>query len=291
MNINEENELKQRIYEELLLRGNSARTQYNYFLSCRVVWNYFDKHPAQINNSELREYFLKFMRSPVAASTVACRLHAVRFLYKHVLGLERAALWQIIPPRSKSLPQVLSLNEVQQLIHKVHSCHFRTLFNVIFTCGLRLSEGLRLQVDDIDGQRMMLFIRQSKGAKDRYVPLPVKTYELLRHYWKIYHPPQPYIFVNLKTGQPYSTKSAQSAFAAARKACGIRKAVSIHTLRHSYATCLIENGIDLRCIQIFLGHQNLKTTMKYLHISGKIRQDSARLINSMLRHFTMESDA
>ena len=151
---------------------------------------------------------------------------------------------------------------------KVRKPSIRVALTVIYACGLRLSEAANLQVSDIDGERMLVRIRNGKGAKDRYVPLPDKTVELLRSYWLL-HRPKDWLFPAKKKNGPINVTSIQRAFKDALKQSGVHKAASVHTLRHSYATHLLEKGEDLRVIQELLGHRSPNTTAVYTHLTKK----------------------
>ena len=194
-------------------------------------------------------------------------------------------------PREKCLPSVLSREEVYRIIGNITTFHNYAYISTVYSCGLRLQEGLFLQVSDIDGARKFIHVHRGKGAKDRYVPLPEVTYLLLRSYWSTHRNPK-LIFPALGRGQnlgprsetPMSIESVQGAFREAKIKAGIRKRqVSIHTLRHSYATHLLEAGVHVRAVQRYLGHSRLETTMVYLHLTRKGQDDSFNLINQVMK--------
>lgn len=190
-------------------------------------------------------------------------------------------------------PSVLSVEEVQCLLRCAHPFHNRAYLTTVYNCGLRLHEGLSLQVSDIDSKRMMIHVHRGKGAKDRYVPLPSKTLLILRQYWKTHRNP---LWIFPATGRNHqqmsvaqqpmsrSSVSVQGALRKAKQRAGITKRdVSIHTLRHSYATHLLEAGVNLRVIQRSMGHADLETTMVHLHLTQKGQEDAYARIDTLMQ--------
>lgn len=152
---------------------------------------------------------------------------------------------------------------------------------MIYSCGLRLSEGLELGTEHIDGQRLELHVR-GKGAQERYVPLAPSVLDKLRSYWQHYRPPKPWLFVNPRTGKLYSRTAVQRAFRQARDTSGIAKPVTVHSMRHSFATHLLENGVDIRVIQALLGHRSIRTTTIYARVTGKVRDQAAETVARLM---------
>ena len=152
----------------------------------------------------------------------------------------------------------------------------------MYACGLRVSEATHLKVDDLDGKRMVVWVRRGKGDKDRQVPLPTRTLEGLRHYWRDRQPPQPWLFPDSTGKTPISRNLLDRTIRTARQQSGIRKGVSCHTLRHSYATHLLEQGVDLRTIQGLLGHANIKSTIVYLHLTQGLMNNVRQMINELI---------
>jgi integrase/recombinase XerD len=193
------------------------------------------------------------------------------------------------PAPEKKLPVILSFAEVRQLLSLVRLPRYRVCLTTIYSCGLRLQEGTHLQVADIDSARLMIHVRHGKGAKDRYVPLPQRTLQLLRQYWQQHHNPL-LLFpaagrnhIDLaKATEPMSRSSVQDAFHAARQESGNNKRASVHTLRHSWATHLLEAGVNLRLIQQWLGHSSPATTSIYTHLTVKAEQLGAVTINQLM---------
>ncbi|WP_035258643.1 tyrosine-type recombinase/integrase, partial [Desulfatirhabdium butyrativorans] len=196
--------------------------------------------------------------------------------------------------KEKRLPCVLNRDEVFQVLQQVHTFHNYAYLTTVYTCGLRLQEALYLQTSDIDSKRMMIHVHRGKGAKDRYVPLPEETLALLRKYWATHRNPV-LIFPALGRGHqdasqsktPMAVDSVQGAFRSAKYKTGINKRrVTIHTLRHSYATHLLEEGVNIRVIQRYLGHTLLETTMVYLHLTQKGQEDAYTIINQTMKGFS-----
>lgn len=194
-------------------------------------------------------------------------INAIKFYYERVLGGQRKIYALQRPEKEKALPTVLSTDEVVRILKSTDNLKHRAILTVLYSAGLRISEVIKLKIKDIDSSRKQIRIEQAKGKKDRYTLLSLKTLELLREYFKTYHP-KDYLFEGVDGG-PYSVRSIQTVFKDICKKAGIKKKVSVHTLRHSFATHLLENGTDLRYIQSLLGHESPKTTEVYTHITNK----------------------
>jgi integrase/recombinase XerD len=258
--------LRQKMIEDMQLRGLSARTRDSYVRVVRQLAEYYGKSPERISEAELRQYFLYLQtEKQVSASTCHVALNGVKFLYQYTLGRSWPTLEFIRPARAQKLPVILSVAEVQRILGCLRRPPYRVCLSTIYSCGLRLLEGVRLQVDQIDSSRMVLHLRQAKGNKDRYVPLPQRTLELLRGYW-ISHRNPVWLFPSTRSGgmatasQPRDESGVQKAFRRALADSGVNKTASVHTLRHSWATHLLEAGVNLRLIQTWLGHTSLTTT-------------------------------
>lgn len=275
--------------ECLQLRGLSERTQESYVQAVRQLAGHYHKSPDLITEEELRQYFLylKNVRK-YASSSLTIALCGIKFFFEHALKRDFPILDFIRPAREKKLPTVLSPDEVRRILRLVRLQSYRTCLSAIYSCGLRLQEGTHLQVQDIDSARRMIHLRQGKGAKDRYVPLPLRTLELLRQYW-VHHRNPILIFPALgrksaqlsQTALPMADSSLQRAFKAALKQSGIHKPASVHTLRHSWATHLLEAGVNLRLIQAYLGHSSPATTSLYTHLTVKAEQMAVETIDRL----------
>jgi integrase/recombinase XerD len=282
--------LSQKMFEDLQLRGLSVRTQESYVAAVRQLAKHYHKAPDQMDEEELRQYFLylKNVRG-VSSSTFRIALCGIKFFYEHTLKREWHTLALVRPGKQEKLPSVLSLSEVERILKCVQHERYRVCLTTIYACGLRLMEGVRLQVKNIDSERNMLHIYAGKGGKDRYVPLPSTALEMLRHYWRT-HRNREWLFPvpngtwagNVNTAGPMHETSVQKAFRAALKESGVQKEASVHTLRHSYATHLLEAGVDLRTIQLYLGHASITTTTVYLHLTSVMQAQTSDRINEML---------
>jgi site-specific recombinase XerD len=270
--------------EDMQLRGLAKRTQGSYVAAVRGLAEYYDKSPAEISEEELRQYFLYLKNEKkVAASTCVQALCALKFLYQHTLKQEWPILDFVKPERERKLPVVLSRAEVQQVLGCLRKGHYRVCLSTIYSCGLRLKEGVGLQVRDIDSGRMVVRVRRGKGRKDREVPLPERTLAQLRGYWlKHRHPVWLFPGRDRDAAGPMNPSGVQKAFRAARQESGLNKAASVHTLRHSYAPHLLEAGVDIRLIQEYLGHDSLATTYIYIHLTPQIQQEATETINQLM---------
>jgi site-specific recombinase XerD len=256
--------------EDMQLRGFAIRTQEAYLLAVRQLAKHYRKSPDQINEEELRQYFL-FLKNEKQAARATCTiaLCGIKFFFERTLGREWKTFEFLRPAKEKRLPVVLSRAEVRSVLARVHRRPYRVCLTLIYVCGLRLLEGVHLQVADIDGARKLLHIQQGKGNKDRYVPLPAACLKMLRQHWLTHRHPV-WLFPSPvgDSQQPMSASGLQRAFRAAVNEARIHKKATVHTLRHSYATHLLEAGVNLRIIQSYLGHASPKTTSIYTHLTS-----------------------
>jgi site-specific recombinase XerD len=213
----------------------------------------------------------------------------MKFFYEETLGRELGVLGVARPRTERKLPVVLSRSEVWAILDNVRLETYRACLTTIYACGLRLTEGATLQVDQIDGKRNLVLVH-GKGAKDRYVPLPNDALTMLREFWRTHRSMQwlfPASSVSGGKGKPANEsvkpRAVQSAFKAALKTSGVRKKAHVHTLRHSYATHLLEDGVNLRLIQMYLGHSSLRTTQIYTHLTQKLREAAKDPVNRLMR--------
>jgi integrase/recombinase XerD len=283
-------ELRKRMIECLQLRGLAERTQEAYTRAVRQLAAHYHKSPDQITEAELRQYFLFLKNSKhYSRNTMTVAICGIRFFYEQTLNRNWAIFGIVRPAPEKKLPVILSLAEVRQILGRVRLPRYKVCLTTIYSCGLRLQEGTSLRVADIDSARMMIHVRHGKGAKDRYVPLPARTLTLLRQYWATHRNPL-LLFpspghgeVPLATStEPMHKSSLQDAFRAALKDSRNHKRASVHTLRHSWATHLLEAGVNLRLIQEWLGHSSPATTSVYTHLTVKAEQLGAAAINQLM---------
>jgi site-specific recombinase XerD len=273
--------LRQKMIEDMQLKGLAVRTQEAYVNAVLQLSRRFKKSPDNIDEEELREYFLYLKNEKqVADSTFSIALCGIKFFYEQTLKKEWHTLELVRPNRKKKLPVVLSIEEVKRILSCVQRWQYRVCLNTIYACGLRLLEGTRLGVKDIDSDRKMLHVVAGKGGKDRYVPLPDHALMLLRHNWCTHRNPD-WMFPSRSGDGPMDESGIQRAFQAALRESGVHKDASIHTLRHSYATHLLEAGVSLRVIQVYLGHASPSTTAIYTHLTSVTEAQISQHINRM----------
>jgi integrase/recombinase XerD len=279
--------LRRKMIEDMQLHGLAATTQEVYVQAVKQLAQHYGKSPELITAEELRQYFLHLCNvRHVSPSTFKMALCAIKFCFRHTLGRPWPVLELVRPPREKKLPVVLSPAEVHQILRCVHLPLYRACLGTLYSCGLRLAEGVHLQVGDIDGGRMVLHVHHGKGAQDRYVPLPQATLAQLRGYWRTHRNPR-WLFptatqTRATAAQPIDLRSVQRAFQAARQESGVTKPATVHSLRHAYATHLLEAGVSLRLIQAYLGHSSPQTTALYTHLTQRADDRAAGAINQLM---------
>jgi integrase/recombinase XerD len=283
--------LRNRMMQDLQLKGYGERTQQMYVRAVRQLAEHYHKSPDLITEEELRDYFL-FTKNVKkwARSTSTIAICGIKFFYENTVKRNWTTLSLVRAKREKRLPAILSREEVHSILKKIRLLRYRVCLSTIYSCGLRLQEGTHLQVKDIDSARGLIHVHCGKGAKDRYVPLPQRTLQLLREQWKSHRNPV-WIFpapgrggIHMPTAtQPMPISSVQIAFKKALKKAGINKRASVHTLRHSYATHLLEAGVNLRLIQIWLGHNTPTTTSVYTHLTTKAKAIATESINDLMK--------
>jgi site-specific recombinase XerD len=282
--------LRQRMLQDLQLAGLSERTQEAYLRAVRKLAAHYRQAPDQLTEAQVRDYFL-YLKNDKKFSPSALKIahSGIKFFYSHTVVRDWATLLKLRVPRHKSLPDVLTIDEVRHIHDTVGTPHNRAFLWTVYSLGLRLQEGLHLQVGDIDGARMLVHVHRGKGAKDRYVPLPVRTLAILREYWATHRNPR---FLFPATGrdhqqaatatEPMAKATVQGALRRVVLQLGLRKSIHVHTLRHSYATHLLEAGVNLRLIQQYLGHSSLQTTMVYLHLTSQGQEQARAAIERLM---------
>lgn len=285
-------DLLARFKEDLQLKGLAQRTVQMYVRAVVQLSNHFQKSPEQISDEELRRYFL-YNKNIRQWSRVASTISLCGIKYFYTLTLQRpwTSLKFVRPQKEKQLPVILSRKEVKSILDHVSYPHHRACLKVIYSLGLRIGEGTNLQVSDVDSDRMFIHIHRGKGNKDRYIPLPQRTLQILRAFYKMHRNPI-WIFPAPGRGshnkmptndQPIPISSIQIAFREAKTAAGIHKRVSVKHLRHAYATHLLEAGVDLRYVQQYLGHDDPKSTMIYTQMIKKDLPEPTNIINRIMR--------
>jgi site-specific recombinase XerD len=280
--------LRQRMLQDMQLRGFSPKTQVVYLFAVQQFATHYAKSPDLITEVELRNYFLYLINEKrVAPGTVSIALSAIKFLFVHSLQRPWPTFELIRPPQRRPLPAVLSLAEVHHLLASLRLPRYRACLTTIYAAGLRLGEGVNLRVSQIDSSRMVIHIQNGKGGKDRYVPLSPPLLSLLRSHWLSHHHPT-WLFParrrpnELFSSHPLLPRSVEAAMQAAVTECGFQKHVTVHTLRHSWATHLLEAGINLRLIQAWLGHSSPTTTMLYTHLTIASHQRASAVMTELL---------
>lgn len=266
--------LRQRMLEDLRVRNYSKKTQAIYVGNVARFAAHFKKSPDQLTTEDIRTYLVYLVEGKRVSWTwfnqAVC---ALRFFYRVTLGRNDIIPDIPFPRTSKKLPTVLSAEEVVRLLRAVRNAKHRTVLTTIYATGLRISEALALKVSDIDSERMVINVRQGKGRKDRTVMLSPQLLGMLRGYARQARPRE-WLFPGRRLDQPLNATAVQRTCARARVAAGLAKHASVHTLRHSFATHLLEAGTDLRVIQTLLGHQSVKTTAIYTHVSAQRLHDT-----------------
>jgi integrase/recombinase XerD len=273
--------LRQRFIEDLRLRNYARRTIDTYVSRIVAFAKHFGRSPDLLGPDEVRAFQLHLLERRVSWSSFNQAVCALRFLYRITLGRPEQLPYIPYGKRPKTLPSVLSPDEVLRLLNAAAPGRDRALLHVAYGCGLRLSELLHLQVGDIDSARMVIHVRQGKGAKDRLVPLSLRLLEELRAYWRLCRP-RTWLFPGHKPDRPITASNVQRRFGRLVKQVGLGKHCSMHTLRHSYATHLLEAGVDLLTLKALLGHRSLQTTAHYLHLSTHRLQQTPSLLDLLV---------
>jgi integrase/recombinase XerD len=265
-------EALQRFIEQLKLKAYSTATIKTYRNEFLQLLQLLEKKPVNdLTTDELRRYFIYcFEKLKLTENTLHSRINAIKFYYEQVLKRDKF-FWEIPRPKKKTeLPKMFSQDEVAAIINNTTNKKHKVMLMLAYSAGLRVSEVISLRTIDIDSKRMTIMIKQAKGKKDRYAALSPVLLIMLREYAKECKPDKKgYLFEGAQKGTAYSSRSMQEVLQAAKKKAGVLKPGSIHSLRHSFATHLVERGTDISMIQKLLGHNSIKTTLRYLHTSNK----------------------
>ncbi|SMY15360.1 tyrosine-type recombinase/integrase [Photobacterium aquimaris] len=274
----------------LTLQGKRPATIDGYSRALRRITHHLDKSPDTLTTDDLKRYFAQLIKTH-SWSTVRIDRNGLQFFFKHVLQRDWEWLNIVKPPQVKTLPDILTPAEVSHLINSTKQLRYQVFFLTLYSLRLRLGEGLDLAVGDIDSHRMLVHIRNGKGGKDRFIPIPRRTLYALRYYWQT-HKNSRYLFPSQfnVNHTVMDHGGIQKAMKAVIKSCGINKSISPHNLRHSYATHLLEQGLDLRSVQHLLGHNSLNTAAKYTHLTDISRKNTATTINQLANDLTLSWD-
>ncbi len=273
--------LQQRMLEDLQIRHYCPTTVRIYLRAMAEFAQHFGKAPDRLGAEHIRQYQLFLIQEKkVSLSTFIQMVCALRFFYTHTLNRKVSIERIPFPRREKKLPLILSREEVKALLEAPRNLRHRTLLAILYGCGLRVAEVTQLKVSDIDSARNVLRVRHGKGRKDRQTLLPAKLLELLRCYWRSQRPTD-WLFPSADSTRPISTKAVFLACRKAAQKARISKPIHPHSLRHAFATHLLEAGVNLRTIQILLGHANLETTARYLHVADVAVRSTASPLDSL----------
>jgi site-specific recombinase XerD len=296
MNITEENRFRP-LYEKmqqcLVLQGLRPKTVEAYSRAIRRLAAHFDCCPDELTPDQLKDYFAALVRSH-SWSTVKVDRSGIQFFYRHVLDQPWDWVKIVKPPRVRPLPDILTRAEALKVINTTRKLRYRVFFLTTYSMGLRLGEGLRLEIGDIDGSHKQVHIRNGKGGKDRLVPLPEVTLLALRQFWKCHRNPR--LLFPSWTGdmrqvnnaqRPMDRGGVQSAIKAAVADSGISRKITMHSLRHSFATHMLELGVDLREIQSILGHVRPETTARYAHLTTVTTANAVDMLHLLFRSFSL----
>lgn len=284
--------LRRRMLEDLELRGYAAGTVLEYVRVVAQLARYYGQSPDELTEEQVRQYLVYLVQTrEVSRNTYRVALYGIKFFYEQTLDRPLDVLTVARPRREKKLPRVLSRAEVWQVLDAVRNDAYRACLTAIYACGLRLGEGVQLQVSHVDSGRGVLRVH-GKNGKERQVPLANATLALLRGHWCTHRSPR-WLFVaqsraNRVNGlvaedRPIVCATVRHAFARAVTASGLRKVPCVHTLRHSYATHLLEDGVPLPVIQAYLGHASPRTTAVYLHLTREIREATRRPVERLMQ--------
>ena len=285
--------LRQRMLDDLRRRNYSPDTIRGYIRAVQQFAEYFGRSPEQMGAEELRRYQIHLLHErKLALGTVENNISALRFLYRKTLKRRDLAFDDLpFPKQPRTLPTVLSQDEVTRLIEAAPNRMHRMLLMLLYATGMRRTEASLLKVSDIDSQRMVIHIQRGKGLRDRDVPLTPKLLEALRDYWR-WKKPRVYLFPSRRSApgveQPISDKTVWNVCRTAATRAGIHKKLHPHTLRHCFATHLLEGGADLRTIQLLMGHERLEDTTIYLHLSQRHLHAAINPLDQLTLHTTQE---
>jgi site-specific recombinase XerD len=270
--------------EDLQLAGYSPKTIKSYIYTVRDLAKHYHRSPDLLTDEEVRQFFLHLINErKLSKSSITIYLCGIKYFFETTLKKKLNILDIVRPRSSKRLPVVLSQDEVRTILKLVKRPLYRMALTIIYACGLRISEGVRLTTSDIDGKRNLLRVRDGKGGKDRYVPLHKSAQELLRVHYREFGEGSEFLYPHKESHIRIDT--LQVAFRKALRASGVNKPATVHTLRHSYATYLLENGENLSTIKDILGHSSIVTTDIYTHVTEKTTTRLRISLDGMLNGF------
>ncbi|HEY0710475.1 MAG TPA: site-specific integrase [Polyangia bacterium] len=262
--------IRDRLIEEMELRGLSTATKKMYVMCCRQFTAHFMKSPEQLGAVETKAFILHLIRERKASpSAIGVYVAALRFLYRVVLRNQDAVDDLPRPKVPKRLPTVPSKEEVDLILSTVRVLKYRTILTIAYGAGLRISEACRLRAADVDSTRMVLHIKQSKRGKDRLVPLSPRMLDALRRYWVAARPTASCLFPGRRPDVPITKDAVRKVFKSAVAETSLKKRFTLHSLRHGFATHLLDDGEDVRVLQVVLGHSDVQTTAHYARVTTR----------------------
>ena len=268
--------LRKHFNDYMVLRGLAPNTQEAYILAVLGLARYYNQSPAKLSNDQIQDYLLYLIKDRCLAwSSLNVAFSAIRCFYTQILKWDDTRFHIPTRSRQKKRPRILSIQETCRLLSRVTNPKHRALLMTVYGAGLRVSEVVRLKPDHIESDRMLIRVEQAKGRVDRYTILQERLLDELRIYWRVYHPGREWLFPGRDRNQPMSIDTAQKIYNQARDKAGITRGRGIHTLRHCFATHMLEAGEDIDTIQRWMGHKSIVTTSGYLHVC-KPRQKTAK---------------
>ena len=284
---------ERQLQEESQLRAHTKVTYKTYLNRLHQFHNYIKKPLDQVSLPEIREYFLYLINvKKIGRESLRNSFYAVRFYFVYCLNFNKEDFWFINVRRHQKIPTILSQKEVRDILSKVKVLDYQICLKLIYACGLRIGEAVKIMIADIDGDRKILTVRSGKGNKDRAVPIPERMLIILREYWKTHQNPKLLFpkrksndktyFDRLKTDNHIALRTVQKAMRLALLETKITKKATPHTLRHSFATHLLEAGINLRALQSYLGHKSLRATQIYIHLTKNSEIKSYEIMNKLM---------
>ncbi len=284
---------ERQLHDESQLRGHTQVTYKTYLNRLRQFHNYIKKPLDQISLAEIRAYFLYLINvKKIGRESLRNSFYAVRFYFVYCLNFNKDDFWFINVRRHQKIPTILSRKEVREILAKVKIIDYQICLKLIYACGLRIGEAVKIRIADIDGERKMLTVRSGKGNKDRAVPIPERMLIILREYWKTHQNKKLLFpkrksknktdFNRLETDIHIVLRTVQNAMQLALLETEIAKKATPHTLRHSFATHLLEAGINLRALQSYLGHKTLRATQIYIHLTKNSEIRSYNILNKLM---------
>ena len=266
--------LRKKMVDDMTVRGLAENTIKSYILAVTGLARHYGRSPDRIEPREVQDYLLHLRRERgLTWGSCNSYRHAIRFFFRITLGIPDPHFYVPGAKQPKRLPEILNREEIVRLLSLTVNRKHRALLMTAYAAGLRCSELINLQAADIDSGRMIIRVDQGKGNKDRYVPLSPRLLEELRNYWRRTRP-EGWMFPSQIAGRPMTRRGVYHAYQAARERAGIEKGGGIHSLRHAYATDLLEAGVDLHDIQRRMGHTSIRTTMRYLHLAQGKNQET-----------------